>query len=139
MVYADYEYYKSTFLGTAIELPSFDHYAKRASDYIDYITFGKAEKFSDNSHVKDACCAIAEQMQLEEKAQNVVTNSLDNAIANNGEVTSETVGEWSVSKTTGMSAAESSNDYRSALRGEMYAIAQQYLLTTGLLYRGGCR
>ena len=39
MAYADYEYYTSTFLGTAIELPSFDRYAKRASDYIDYITF----------------------------------------------------------------------------------------------------
>ena len=139
MAYADYEYYANTFLGTSIEPTSFDRYAKRASDYIDYITFGKAEKFSDDSRVKDACCAIAEQMQLEEKAQNIVTNSLDNAIANNGEVTSETVGEWSVSKTTGLSAAASSKDYRSALRGEMYAIAQQYLLTTGLLYRGGCR
>ena len=139
MAYADYDYYASTFLGTAIEPPYFDRYAKRASDNIDYVTSGKAEKFSDDSHGKYACCAIAEQMQLEEKAQNVVTNSLDNAIANNGEVTSETVGEWSVSKTTGISAAASSKDYRSALRGGMDGLAQQYLLPTGLVYRGGCR
>lgn len=44
MVYADYTYYKETYLGTLISESEFPMLAKRASEYLDYITVGKASE-----------------------------------------------------------------------------------------------
>lgn len=120
MAYADYAFYKNTYLGNAIEEADFPTLAERASEYVDYITRGKA---TDTEPVKRAMCALAEAYQTIEKAR-------ANAIAAGGEIQSQTVGSYSVSY---RSATESFEGYEATL----HRTAQRYLANTGLLYRGG--
>ena len=42
MVYADYDYYKTAYLGTAIAESDFPRLALRASSFLDYYTQGRA-------------------------------------------------------------------------------------------------
>ena len=134
MAYADYAYYTGTWLGNAISQLDFPRLSLRASDFIDYYTRGKAARATEyESELAKACCAIAEQMQKDERADDIATQTTDAAITSgNGEIKSETVGGYSVSYTT-------SADYASAekARAQNYiAVARQYLANTGLLYRG---
>lgn len=122
MVYADYEFYKTQYLGTILEEPEFNAMALRASAYIDYLTFGKAEKNAEKAAVKLACCALAEQEKAIETSKAASASSV-------GEKKSETVGSWSASY---RSSAEILNESQAQLK----TIATQYLATTGLLYRG---
>ena len=89
MVYADYTYYKETYLGTLIPESEFPMLAKRASEYLDYITVGKASENASMLEIKDACCALSEQYKVIEKAQ-------ESSISETGEKSSETVGSYSV-------------------------------------------
>ena len=117
-MYADYEYYTEVFFGTQIAEQEFNAVCARASDYIDYITKGKAT--ADNEAVKKAVCAVAEHYQTIEKAR---------ADALGGVKASESVGSWSVSYRSG-------EDIAAAYGSELYAIALRYLASSGLLYRG---
>lgn len=126
MAYADFEYYMDTYLGTAISTKAdFNRLANRASAFLDYYTRGKVKSCGDTEAVKMACCAIAEQYLI-----------VDSAVKRNGstsgEKQSETVGSYSVSYRSG-------SELSVAARTEMAKLAQQYLMGTGLLYRGGCR
>lgn len=116
-MYADFEYYKNSFHGTEITEEGFPHYAERASEYIEYITRGKATEIDA---VKKATCAIADHYYIASKANDTTMN---------GAKASETVGSWSVSyrDTTQLSAS---------IESGAYAIATRYLAHTGLLYRG---
>ena len=138
MAYADYSYYTTTYGGNAISSSDFTRLAERSSDYIDYLTFGKAKTMDDDDRVKKCCCAIAEKIALLDSVQSAVTSGIASAVENGGEITSETVGEWSVSKKSGLSAAESAKSYQETVNKEMSNIARRYLLSTGLLYRGAC-
>lgn len=117
MIYADYQYYKEQFCGNLIPQERFKYLSARASEYIDWQTFGRLEsgvpdEYSDK--VKKCCCALAESEFQSESAQN-------------GNISSEKVGSYSVTFSV------KSDVERNA---EKNRIIVRYLGNTGLLYRG---
>ncbi len=127
MIYADYAFYTDEFYGDAIQEDSYDRYASRASDYIDQITMNRAQDYvilhPDKSvSVKKACCALAEQYMQ-------IYNARTGAMADGGEIASESVGSHSVSYRSGLETA-------AILEADLRKIATSFLGLTGLLYRG---
>lgn len=74
--FADYEYYKKEFQGTMTE-SEFQRLSLRASEYVGWITRGKAWSRRDCPDVRKACCAVAEEMLLEENGGGVASESAD--------------------------------------------------------------
>ena len=118
MAYADYAFYSSTYLGTAIASADFPRLAARASAVIDRITFGRAAAVitaetpaATVTAIKNAVCAVADEIQKSE--------------ASGGAVQSERVGNYSVT-------------YLSQKSDEKRQIdaAALYLWNTDLMYRG---
>ena len=109
MAYADYNFYKNEFLGT-LTAEEFAPRAERASDYIDFVTFGRAT--ADDERVKKCCCAIAD---TEAKYDN------------GGEKTSENIDGYSVTYVAGVSKTQSRSE-------AVYNTALRYLME--LMYRG---
>lgn len=110
--YCDYEFYSKEYNGTMAE-EDFNREVLKASAYVDMVTMNRIttsvlNKYSDQ--IKLATCAACDVYFTAEK----------------GEVASETVGSWSVSYgTSGMTAQQKLQD-----------CVEDYLLMTGLLYRG---
>ena len=77
MAYAEYEFYKDSYLGNAIPESEFPRLALRASEYIDA---NADTKQASPDQLRKACCSVAEVMQ---------------SIEHGGEVASQTVGKWS--------------------------------------------
>lgn len=127
-MYASYCYYVGEYFGTLLSETEFHANASKASDYIDYLTFRKAQK-SDDDAVKKCCCALAEQYALINKARVAASAT----IREDGEIQSETVGSHSRTFRSSSDAAQSIT----AAEAELANIARRYLLPTGLLYRGG--
>lgn len=139
MVYADYEFYKNTYLGAAIDEDQFPRYALRASSFLDYYTQGRAAHNADLEALKMACCALAEQYQVIDTAQAVAQKSLAYSMESSGpEAASESVGSWSKSYRSGGESAANAVNSAEASRQSLADIVKQYLAGTGLLYRGGC-
>ena len=156
-MYADYAFYTETFYGTAITEEDFPRLSSRASDFIDYYTKGKAAKVVKleeldeepkiTPQIKKACCAIAEQMQLDEQQKQLAALVVSKAYAaasgeNPGtperELRSESIGGWSGSYVTAADyMQQSAADAQKAARAAYAQIAFEYLANTGLLYRGG--
>lgn len=146
MAYCDYDYYKSEYLGVVISESDFPRLAKRASDRIDFFTFGhlnvKAdgtiqytwedarefhiEELAENvqNKVKEACCALAEKISDIEAANKTIRD------AGGAGISSVSSGSESIS--FGNSAMISESEQQKAL----YAIVREYLSGTGLLYAG---
>ena len=135
MIYADFDYYANEYFGRTIQETEFPRMALRASQYIDYITMGKARDSMEP--VKMCCCALAEQFQAIETAQELAQKSLSAGAADGAEVQSETVGSWSRSYRSGGDSAQSAALAAEAGRSVLLDTARQYLANTGLLYRGG--
>lgn len=117
MIYADYQYYKEQFCGNLIPQERFKYLSARASEYIDWQTFGRLESGVPDEYsgkVKKCCCALAESDFQSESAQN-------------GNISSEKVGSYSVT------FSGKSDDERNA---EKHRVISRYLGNTGLLYRG---
>lgn len=139
MAYADYEYYTTTYLGTAIKESDFPRLALRASAFLDYYTQGRAAQNAGLDALKMACCAIAEQYQYIDTAQALAQKSLTASLESNGELQSQTVGSWSKTYRSGGDSARQALSSVQAAKAALGALAQQYLAGTGLLYRGrGC-
>ena len=139
MAYADYEYYTTTYLGTAIKEDDFPRMALRASSFLDYYTQGRAAQNSDLDALKMACCAIAEQYQSIDTAQALAQKSLSASLESDGELQSQTVGSWSKTYRSGRDSAQQALSSVQIAQAALGAIVQQYLAGTGLLYRGrGC-
>lgn len=139
MAYADYEYYTTTYLGTAIQEADFPRLSLRASSFLDYYTQGRAAQNSDLDALKMACCAIAEQYQYIDTAQALAQKSLTASLESDGELQSQTVGGWSKTYRSGGDSAQQALSSVQTAQASLGAIAQQYLSGTGLLYRGrGC-
>lgn len=139
MAYADYEYYKDTYLGAAIQEDDFSRLALRASSYLDYYTQGRSAHNSDLEALKMACCALAEQYQTIETAQKAAQKSLSYAAETDGaEVSSESVGSWSKSYQSGGASATAAAGAMTAYNQTLADIVKKYLAGTGLLYRGRC-
>lgn len=138
MAYADYEYYKDTYLGNSITEEDFPRLSLRASSFLDYYTQGRAAKNADLDALKMACCAVAEQYQAIDAAQALATKSLTAALSDSsGELQSQTVGSWSKSYRSGGESAAQAATAAASARSLLSAAAAQYLAGTGLLYRGG--
>jgi len=115
MTYADYKYYTEEFCGTLIPQNDFPYFAARASEYIDWQTFGRLEKVIPEEYeakVRSCCCALAEsEYSFNRKA----------------DISSEKNGIYSVTY-----QAKSSAEHNAA----KIRIISRYLGNTGLLYRG---
>lgn len=109
MAYADYNYYKDVYVGT-LAADEYTSRAERASDYIDFVTFGRAP--SDADEVKKCCCALVDNMHHYD---------------NGGGKASENIDGYSVSYVAGVSKTESRSE-------SMYSTALQYLMQ--YMYRG---
>lgn len=137
MVYANYEYYKETYLGAAISEADFPRYALRASSFLDYYTQGRAEKNPSLEALKMACCNLAEQYQIIDTAQMLAQKSLACSLDSEGaEKQSETVGRWSKSYRSGGDSAASATVSAENAKQALADTARRYLTGTGLLYRG---
>ncbi len=131
-MYADYTFYTTEFFGDMIPEEKFEKYATLASDFIDYITMGRAAKQPDLPAVKKCCCALAEQYQTIDAAKKAVAAK----VTTDGIIASETVGSHSRSFRTGSDGTQAVK----AEQDNLASIARWYLMPTGLLYRGvnGC-
>ena len=139
MAYADYEYYTTTYLGTAIKEDDFPRLSLRASSFLDYYTQGRAAQNPDLDALKMACCAVAEQYQYIDTAQALAQKSLSASLESDGELQSQTVGSWSKTYRSGGDSAQQALSSMQAAKASLASIVQQYLAGTGLLYRGrGC-
>lgn len=118
-VYADYEFYTTQYLGTAISEAAYDALALQASAEIDRLTFGRVAPIVTAGEDADlierigmATCAVAETLQAQ-------------AGSGADGITSERVGSHSVTY-----AAPTSH------QREITLAAGRWLANTGLLYRG---
>lgn len=138
MAYADYEYYTTAYLGTAIQEAEFSRLALRASSFLDYYTQGRAAQNADLDALKMACCAVSEQYQVIDTARALAQKALSSSLSSEGsELQSQTVGSWSKTyRGAGDSAAQATASAASA-KASLADAASQYLAGTGLLYRGG--
>lgn len=120
-MYATYQYYTDEYYGNVISNEDWNRYATRASDYINYITGGKAAVYDDvNNLLAKACCAVADQIAVSE----AISSSMSVA-----GLASETVGSHSVTY-------RSETEIQASMQAGMLNAAQTYLFQTGLLYRG---
>ena len=141
MAYADYPYYKNTYLGTAIQEADFPRLALRASSFLDYYTQGRAGQNQDVNAVKMACCAVAEQYQSIDLARQAALHAPQNSATAGeaGELQSQIVGSWSKTYRSGGESAQQATTAAQAAQASLASVAAQYLSSTGLLYRGrGC-
>lgn len=90
MVYADYQYYKTVYMGNTVPEESFPSLAIKASAYVDWATMNRAKTATGDAvdAVKNAVCALAEIIQDGEKLS-AISSDTESPIA------SETVGGWS--------------------------------------------
>lgn len=112
MAWVDYAYYQKNFGGSKISPNSFINLEIKARAFINTITFNRIDANHLTEDIKNAVCAVAEQMKSIEET--------------GGLKQSETVGRHSVSY---FIAPGSSN------KSELYTTASMYL-TAELLYRG---
>lgn len=120
MIYADYEYYSQEFHGNKIPEEKFPAAARDASRQIDYVTFGRLKAADDvPDKVKEACCAAAEALYLTEDA----------VLKAAGGISSEKIGDLSVTYSAGSASG--------AVSGAVRDVIREYLANTGLMYRGG--
>lgn len=116
MAYADYTFYSTTYLGTAIAQADFPRLAARASVLIDLLTFGRAAAVvtagtdtATIAKIRSATCAVAEVVQKMDESGGVVQ--------------SERVGNVQVTY------SESRSE-----RGQVREAAKPYLWDSGLMY-----
>ncbi len=64
-LYADYDYYQSTYHGTLIPEADWPHRERQAAAFIDHITFGRLRHgWEITTDAQSAVCAVAEKLQL---------------------------------------------------------------------------
>lgn len=117
MAYADFTYYRDTFLGCLTEA-EYRPLARQASAYVDLATGGRSEALSADDplfpKLQDACCAVADALALN---------------ARGGGIASETNDGISVSYVAGVGQTKTDNT-------RLREAVSLYLGGTGLLYRG---
>ena len=127
-MYVDFEYYSSTYGGTAINADSFIKLERKARVFIDDVTF---DRLKDNATliddtVKECLCEIMECNYKLEQEEAETGGKL---------ISSETIDQHSV--TYAVSDTEKNEVDKSRINfTKFYNIARQYLSNTGLLYRG---
>lgn len=136
MIYANYEYYTGTYMGSVSE-ENFLRLAVRASSFLDYYTQNRAKDNAALDAVKMCCCALVDKYAVIEAAQALAMKTLANAAASDAEVKSETVGDYSRTLASGGESAVSALSVTGSARKLLAETCVEYLAHTGLLYRGG--
>lgn len=136
MAYADYTYYSGTYMGTVSE-EDFPRLAVRASSYLDYYTRDKAKDNAELDAVKMCCCALVDVYKLIETAKELANKDMTAGLSSDA-IQSETVGGYSRTMRSGGDGASSSLQAGLDAKKQLAATAMEYLVNTGLLYRGGC-
>ena len=138
MAYADYTYYHGTYIG-AVSEEDFQRLAVRASSFLDYYTRNKAKEYVGLEELQLACCALGDKYKVIEAANDLAAKNLAASLSADGnELKSETVGGYSRTFAAGGDSALSALNTSAGARKLLAETAAQYLVNTGLLYRGGC-
>jgi hypothetical protein len=122
MIYADYTYYSGPFGGSAISGAYFPALARRASAFIDRMTYGSLQTgVPVTDAVRMATCAVAEAIQQYEASAEQVVSAAS--------LKSESAGGWS-------ETYQDAGDAQTAIDCALRAAGEPYLLYTGLMDRG---
>ena len=110
MAYADYEFYTTSYFGSAVPETDFPRLAERASDFVDTMTFdrlvdGLPTNERSQKRIKKAVCSLAELMYQIELAEK---NAINQASAN---LTDTNVGDISTGVVTSVSSGSESISY----------------------------
>lgn len=136
MAYATYREYQTIYSGTLFKSKEqFTQFAKRASEYMNAVTFGRLQDknytavYGDVQRlVKKCCCALAENLfYYDAKMQ-------PDAAVSGGTKQSESIGKYSV--TYGNPLDSLSTLTGGSFETYQYNTALRYLGRTGLMYRG---
>lgn len=124
MAYADYEFYTTSYFGSAVPEADFPRLAERASDFIDTMTFdrlvdGLPENERSQKRIKKATCSLAELMYQIELAEKNATNAAASGISTTtgsvgsttGIVTSVSSGSESISYATPQQIGASAKEW----------------------------
>lgn len=118
--YADYSFYKDEYHGRMDEA-DFKRYILTASQYIRYLTRGRADEY-EGDELKYAACESAD-----------VLYSASQSISEAGEKKSENTDGYSVSYVTQGKDGETREELSNR---KMSGVIRKWLLPTGLLYAG---
>lgn len=138
MIYADYDYYCNSYMGTVSE-EVFQRLAVRASSFLDYFAQNRAKDNADLDAVKMCCCALVDKYNVIEAANALASKRLMDAAASDAEVKNETVGSYSRALSTGGESALAALSTGDSAKKLLADTCCEYLSHTGLLYRGGPR
>lgn len=124
MAYADYDFYKTSYFGSAVPETDFPRLAERASDFVNTMTFDRlVDGLPENEHsqkrIKKAVCSLAElmyQIELAEKnATNAAASGTSTVIGSGGSttgiVTSVSSGSESISYATPQQIGASAKEW----------------------------
>lgn len=134
-MHASYDYYIGVYMGDAIASCDWARLERRAADYLDYITLGRAKSYTADNSVKDCVCALAEQIQAKQVAERAIREVTQRA-ATTQEKSSVSVGNYSESYRSSDSITSQLRSLTQEADKRCLDICQRYLLHTGLLYRG---
>ena len=143
MAYADYEFYTTSYFGSAVPEADFPRLAERASDFIDAMTFdrlvdGLPANERSQKRIRKAVCSLAElmyQIELAEKnAANAAASGTSTTIGSGGSttgiVTSVSSGSESISYATPQQIGASAKEWSA-----VYAAAGDVQKTNDLLLK----
>lgn len=122
ILYADYEYYTTTYKGNLTK-EEFEKSIMKASAYVRRITFGRADDNMELEEVKLAACAVCDLIANDEKVRGKHSGRA---------ITSENTDGYSVTYESGGNG-ETADDL---LCKKMHNTAALFLDPTGLLYMG---
>lgn len=122
ILYADYEYYTTTYKGS-LSKEEFEKSIMKSSAYVRRITFGRADDNIEMEEVRLAACAVCDLIANDEKVRSKHSGRA---------VTSENTDGYSVSFESGGNG-ETADDL---LHKKMYNTAALFLDPTGLLCMG---
>lgn len=143
MAYADYDFYKTSYFGSAVPETDFPRLAERASDFVNTMTFdrlvdGLPENERSQKRIKKAVCSLTElmyQIELAEKnATNVAASGSSTTIGSGGSttgiVTSVSSGSESISYATPQQIGASAKEWSA-----VYSVAGDTQKTNDLLLK----
>ena len=142
MAYADYEFYTTSYFGSAVPETDFPRLAERASEFVDTMTFDRlVDRLPTNERsqkrVKKAVCSLAELMYQIELAEKNAINQASSSVTDTntggkstGIVTSVSPGSESISYATPQQIGASAKEWSA-----VYAAAGDVQKTNDLLLK----
>ena len=135
--YIDYESYSNTFGGSLIPEEEFEKMATKASNAVRLRIFNR-DITGNESAVKNCTCEVAEIIYKNNQLKSNYQEMIENISSGNsaGIVTSEKVGDYSVSKASLSMSELKDLCSDSELQAQINDEISSSLLFTGLLYQG---